>query len=474
MAYIEGENRNQITLFPECMDDYVAEDNIVRVIDKYVNNLDMEKLGFQRATPNRIGAPSYDPRDLLKLYIYSYLNKLRSSRTMEREAHRNIELIWLINKLKPDFKTIADFRKDNKEALKNLFNEFLLLCQKCNLIGNKFVAIDGSYFKAVNAQNRHFTKNKVDKRLKEIEKTTEEYLDTLDKMDKVEDKTKNGPTTQELLKKLDDLKREKLKLSKIKEDIQATGKDQLCTTDPDSCVMRQGVGYNVQIAVDKENSLIVAYEVTDSPVDNNELSNMAKKAKEALNTESLEVVADTGYYNHLEIKECVDNQITPYVSEPLKTGNPEINTFFSKSNFTYDKTNDYYICPCSYIMECKEISKDKKGGYKKLYNCNNVLNCPMKAKCTTSKVGRYIYRWEHEDIIDEMKERMLKDKEKAKKRKSIVEHPFGTIKRAMDQGYFLMKGKPKVNAEFATTSFTYNLKRVYNILGMQKLMEAIG
>jgi transposase len=477
MAYIEGEDRNQITLFPECMDDYVSEDNVVRFIDKYVSSLDLFELGFERATPNRVGAPSYDPRALIMLYLYGYLNGIRSSRKLERETHRNIELIWLLKKLRPDFKTIADFRKDNQKALKNLFKEFLQLCQKCNLVGNKFVAIDGSHFKAVNAKSKHFLKSKVDKRLKQIQKTTDEYLDTLDKMDKVEDKTKNGPTTQELIEKLDELKREETKLSKIKEDIKATGKDQMCTTDPDSCVMRQGVGYNVQIAVDQKNSLIVTYDVTDDPVDNNQLSNMAKKAKEILNVEELEVVADTGYYNHSEIKECSDNQITPYVPEPIKTGNPEIDTFFSKSNFTYDKENDCYICPCNFKLKFLERKLDKRsprGRYIKLYNCNKVINCPMKGKCTTSKRGRYIYRWEHEDIIDEMKEKMSKEKEKVKKRKAIVEHPFGTIKRAMGHGYFLMKGKPKVNVEFALTSLVYNIKRVINILGMPKLMEAIG
>lgn len=474
MGYIEGENREQIVLFPECMDNYVSEDNMVRFIDKYVSSLDLKVLGFERAVPNRLGAPSYDPRTLIVLYLYGYLNGIRSSRKLEREAHRNIELVWLLKKLRPDFKTIADFRKDNKQALKNLFAEFLIFCQKCKLLGNKFVAIDGSHFKAVNAQSKHYTKNKVDKRLKQIQELTNEYLDTLDKIDKVEDKTKNGPTTQELIKKLDDLKREETKLSKIKEDIHATGKDQMCTTDPDCCIMRQGLGYNVQIAVDKEHSLIVAYNVTDAPVDINQLSNMAKKAKEALDVEELEVVADAGYYNHSEIKECSDNQITTYIPEPIKTGNAGTDNFFSKSNFNYDKENDCYICPCNKKLGFLRRKIDKRGGYVTSYQCTDFINCPLKSKCTTSKSGRYINRWQHEDVIDEMKERMLKEKEKVKKRKAIVEHPFGTIKRTMNQGYFLMKGNDNVNTEFALTSLAYNIKRVINIFGMPKLITALS
>ncbi|MFZ5953645.1 MAG: IS1182 family transposase [Candidatus Dependentiae bacterium] len=474
MGYIEGEDRNQITLFPECMDDYVSEDNAVRFIDKYVRSLDLVSLGFERAIPNRVGAPSYDPRTLIMLYVYGYLNGIRSSRKIERETHRNIELIWLLNKLRPDFKTIADFRKDNRQALKNLFKDFLKFCQKCKLLGNKFIAIDGSHFKAVNAQSRHYTKNKIDKRLKEIDKYNNEYLDTLDKMDKIEDKTKNGPTTQELIKALEDLQREKTKLSKLKEDIQKTGKDQMCTTDPDSCVMRQGVGYNVQIAVDSENSLIVAYDVTDAPVDNNQLSNMAKKAKDELNVDELEATADTGYYNHSEIKECVDNQITPYVPEPLKTGNPKADKLFSKSNFKYHKDHDCYVCPCNNVLLFYEKRKAKKGGYNYTYKCVDHVNCPFKNKCTTSKLGRYVNRWEHEDIINNMKESILEDKDKVKKRKAIVEHPFGTIKREMDQGYFLMRGKDKVNTEFALTSLVYNIKRVINIFGIPKLMKALA
>ena len=477
MVYIKGHKRDQLVMFPACMDDYVTEDNIVRVIDQFVDVLDLKDLGFKRPTPDNLGAPSYDPADMIKLYIYGYLNNIRSSRTLERETHRNVELMWLLRGLTPDFKTIADFRKDNLQAFKNLFTIFLNFCQETNLLNSKFVAIDGSHFKAVNAQERHFTKNKLEKRLKELHKLTNEYVQELDKIDELEKKTENEALKQTFNKKIEDLRREEIKLSKIKEDIMHSEKDQLCSTDRDCCVMKKGVGYNVQIAVDDKHKLIVTYDVTDHPTDYKQLFLMAKKVNEALKIDSkdkLQVVADKGYYNHAEIKKCLDNQIIPYVSEPLKTGNTGTDQSFSKTNFTYDKENDCYVCPSGSVLKFFEKRKDKRGGIQKTYKCNDLQNCPFKGKCTSSQVARYVSRWEYEDLLDEIKKKSKENNDKLKKRKAIVEHPFGTIKRAMNHGFFLMKGKAKTNAEFALTSLVYNIKRVNNILGTRKFIEAIG
>jgi transposase len=473
MSYIKGKDRDQIILFPEVIDDYITEDNQVRFVDKFANNLDMSK--FKYAQTKNTGRPPYNPSDLLKLYIYGYLNNIRSSRKLERETHRNIELFWLLEKLQPDFKTIADFRKDNKEAIKGVFKEFTSICKNLKLFGCELIAVDGSKFAAVNSKKRAFTKKTIEKKLVSIDEHIQDYLDELDKNDE-EESDIDKPTKEELEEKIKSLKKRKKDYEKLQEELEKSGNTQICLTDPDSRMMRtpgngRDVCYNVEIAVDEKHNLIVDYEVTNQGNDLNELGNISIKAKETLEVESLEVLADTGHYTNTEIKKCLDNGITPYVLKP-PTNNKERG--FSKDKFKYDKELDKYICPNNCELSYSRTIKDKKGNYWQQYRGKDCDNCESREKCTKSKRGRIIERWEHEEIMEEMEKRVKENQDKYRKRQSTVEPVFGIIKRDFNQGYFLLKGLPKVDTEFSLSSLVYNIKRAINEVGIKKLMEAMA
>jgi transposase len=474
MGYIHGQDRHQQVLFPESLDDYIDEANPVRFLDVFVNGLDLKALGFTHSTPNQIGRPSYHPGDMLKLYLYGYLNKIRSSRKLEHESQRNLELMWLLQKLTPDFKTIADFRKANPHALKGVCREFTILCKTLELFGRELIAIDGSKFKAVNSKSRNFTEKKLQNLLKQINEKINTYLTELDEQDTIEAHT-TKPTTQVLQEKIDHLRAQQRRHQELLETLHQSDATQLSLTDPESRSMktRQGIDvcYNVQIAVDNKYKLIVDHEVTNEVTDQDQLATMAKRAKETLATEQIEAVADMGYYNGDEVKKCLDDGIVPYIPKPNTSANSKLG-LFGKEAFLYDAPNDCYRCPGEQELTFR-FDTIEQGRHIRYYSTSACKTCSLKPKCTRNKDNRRITRWVHETLMEEMQQRVARHSEKIKARKGIVEHPFGTMKRGMDQGYFLTRGLAKVRGEMRLTILVYNLKRVIHILGVEALITAV-
>ena len=477
MDYIRGVNRNQITLFPESIEDYITEDNPVRFIDAFVRQLDLADLGFNRAQPAETGRPAYDPGDLLRLYLYGYLNRVRSSRLLERETKVNIEVMWLLGKLTPDFKTIADFRRDNLKALKQVCREFMLLCRKLQLFGGKLVAIDGSKFKAVNGRRRNFNEHRLKKAMHLLDEKISGYLKSLDAADANDsDDDHPPPSAAELQAKIATLKERKAKYQSLSEELKSSGAKQVSLTDKDARSMivhfnSTDVCYNVQTAVDEKHQLIVEHEVTNDPTDHAHLAEMALRAKETLAVEQLEVVADMGYYDGAEVKQCAAAGITTYVPKPITSVNQK-RGLFTKQHFTYDEGKDCYVCPASAELHYRYESFEQNRMIR-YYTTNKCLTCSLQSKCTTNARGRRITRWVDEKLMDDMARRVRARPEVLRRRQQLSEPPFGTIKRAMNQGYFLMKGLDKVGAEMSLTVLSYNLKRAINILGVPKLIEAL-
>jgi transposase len=477
MDYIRGTARNQVILFPEAVEDYITEDNPVRFIDAFVSSLKLNELGFARATPAETGRPAYDPGDLLRLYLYGYLHRVRSSRLLEREAKVNLELMWLLGKLAPDFKTIADFRRDNLKAIKQVCREFTLLCRKLKLFGGELVAIDGSKFKAVNNRRRNFNEARLSKAIQAMEQKIDGYLESLDEADANEtDPDDPGPTAAELRAKIAELQQRKAKYQALKQGMKESGAKQVSLTDGDarSMVMHHGsteVGYNVQTVVDEQHQLIVEHEVTNDPTDHAHLAEMALRAQETLDVEQLEVVADMGYYDGAEVKQCAEAGIKTYIPKPLTSVNRK-RGLFTKQDFVYDEAKDCYRCPAgeelTYRYESFELNRQIR-----YYATPKCLSCPIKQQCTTNQRGRRISRWVDEKLLEDMARRVRARPELMRRRQQLSEPPFGTIKRAMNQGYFLMKGLDKVGAEMSLTVLSYNLKRAINILGVKKLIESL-
>lgn len=475
MSFIKGTPRCDVLLFPEAIDDYVTDDNPVRFIEAFVDSLDLNLLGFSRAAPAHTGRPAYSPADLLKLYIYGYINRTRSSRLLERESHRNLELIWLMRKLTPDFKTIADFRKDNTEALKKVCREFTLLCKRLELFGRELVAIDGSKFKAQNNKKRNFTVEKLGKTIKGMDEKIISYLSQLDEADRQESEVKT-PDAEQLQEKIEQLRNRKLNYELIEKRLVESGESQISLTDRDSRAMKVSQGadvcYNVQTVVDGLHKLIVEHEVTNEPTDQAQLSKMALRAKQTLEVDELEVVADKGYYDGAEVKKCQEAGITVYVAKQQTSAN-EKRGLFTKEDFTYNSARDCYECPAGkelgYRYDTVEL-----GRHIRYYSTKECRKCQIRDKCTRNKRGRRITRWVDEAILEEMSRRVRANPEKMKKRKELAEHPFGTMKRAMNSGYFLMRGIKKVGAEMSLTVLGYNIKRVMNILGVRKMIEAVA
>jgi transposase len=462
-------------LFPEAFDDYVSEDNPVRFIEAFVDSLDLHELGFSRTQPAQTGRPAYDPSDLLKLYIYGYINRIRSSRLLERETHRNLELIWLMRKLTPDFKTIADFRKNNADAIKEVCREFTLLCKRLDLFGGEIVAIDGSKFKAQNSKSRNFTDKKLDRAIKEMDKKIQSYLDELDEADEQEAEVKT-PTAEQLKEKIDQLRKRRGKHEQTRRQLAESGQSQISLTDPDSRSMKVGHGtdvcYNVQTVVDDKHKLIVEHEVTNDPTDQAQLSRMAIGAKQTLGVDELEAVADRGYYDGSEVKKCEQAGITVYVAKQQTSANQR-HGLYTKEDFSYNSAIDCYVCPAGKELGYRYDTVES-GRHIRYYSTKECRTCEIKNKCTCNKRGRRITRWVDEAILEQMSERVRANPEKMKKRKELAEHPFGTMKRAMASGYFLMRGIKKVAAEMSLTVLGYNIKRVINILGVKKMIEAVG
>jgi transposase len=475
--FIEGVGRGQSTLFPECVEDWIGEDNPVRVIDVFVDELDLAELGFGGVDPEATGRPSYHPSVLLKLYIYGYLNRVQSSRRLEREAARNVEVMWLLGRLAPDHKTIADFRKDNGLALRKVCARFVELCREMGLLAAASVAIDGSKFKAVNNRDKNFTRAKVERRRAQLEESVARYLSQLDTVDRQEPTEALAAKVTRLTEKLTKLKQEMGKLAVYENQMLASPDQQISLTDPDSRSMATSgrgsgvVGYNVQVAVDTEHHLIVTHEVTNSGSDRAQLANIAKQAKAVLQTETLEAVADRGYFNSPEILACNEAGITVTLPKPM-TSSAKSEGRFGKQDFAYLPEEDAYRCPAGERLPYR-YTNEEDGKTLRRYWTTACSNCSLKSQCTTGPERR-ITRWEHEHLLEAVQQRLDANPQAMRQRRETVEHPFGTMKARMGATHFLTRTLPKVAAEMALSVLAYNLTRVMNIVGIKPLIAAIA
>jgi transposase len=474
--FLVGADRGQSTLLPECLDEWIDENNPVRAVDAFVDALDLGKLGFEGVVPEVTGRPSYHPSALLKLYIYGYLNRVQSSRRLEREAGRNLEVIWLLGRLVPDDKTIADFRKDNGSAIRKVCAQFVALCRDMGLLTKASVAIDGSKFKAVNNRDRNFTRAKVERRRAQLEASVARYLSQLDTADLQEPSEALAAKTAHLKEKLAKLESEMQRLAAMEKQMLASPDQQISLTDPDSRSMATSgrgsgvVGYNVQVAVETEHHLIVTHEVTNSGSDRAQLANMGRQAREALGVDKLEAVADRGYYNSTEIKACDDAGVAVTLPKPMTSG-AKSDGRFGKQDFVYNAAEDVYRCPAGEKLAYR-MTTEQDGKMMRRYWTNACPNCLLKSKCTTGNERR-IPRWEHEHVLEAAQKRLDENPQAMRARRETVEHPFGTLKMRMGATHFLMKRLPKVATEMALHVLAYNLTRVMNIVGVKPLLAAI-
>jgi transposase len=457
MAYIVGFDRKQSMLLPESLEDYIGADHPVRFVDAFVDGLDLARCGFGRTQPRETGRPPFAPGDLLKLYRWGYLNQIRSSRRLERECARNLELIWLMGKLQPDFKTIADFRKDNAKAFKSVFRQFHLLCRDLDLFGRELVAIDGTKLKAVNNPARHYDDKKLRALLARIDAKLEEFVQALDRADgqepSLEADSRAGSAAQ-LQEKIAALRQRQGQYQELLAEMEKSGAREVSLTDPDSRRMHKiGVGYNGQIAVDDKHKLIVAQEVVNEATDHGQLATMARAAKQALEVETLQAVADGGYYDNVTVAACESAGVEAYVPRPHK-GSAASHGRYDKTQFTYDAAADTYQCPQGVTLE-KETEGLKRGEKHYFYaHAEACRRCLHKAQCTTADYRR-ITRWHGEAALDRMHARVASAPALIACRKALVEHPFGTIKFWLNQRAFLMRGLEKVRAEFSLSTLCY-------------------
>ena len=472
-GFVSGIDRSQGTMFPALLEDYVAEDNPVRVIDLFVDQLDLAKLGFG-VTPKDMGRPAYHPAVMLKIYVYGYLNRVQSSRRLERECQRNVEAMWLTRCLAPDFKTIADFRKDNGPAIGKVCREFIVLCGRAGLLAATTVAIDGSKFKAVNSRDRNFTKAKIAKRVEQIEASIERYLSELETADR-------QPATPEIkITRLKDkvvrLKQEIKRVEAIGVELENAEETQISRTDPDARSM-QGtgkatgtVGYNVQCAVETKHHLIVAHEVPNAVHDRHQLSGMAQQAKEALGAGAIDALADRGFYDGKEILACGQAGVTAYVPR-FSTSNAKAEGRFGKQDFVYKPDEDIYLCPNGERLTYR-FTSEEDGKVMRCYSTTGCSACPLKEQCTTGKERR-VKRWEHEAVLDAAQDRLDRNPDMMTVRRSTVEHTVGTLKFWMGSAHFLMKKLHNVKTEMSLHVLSYNMKRVMKILGVPGLLKAM-
>ena len=477
MTHIPGSDRSQLLLLPEAIDDYVAADNPVRFIDAFVDALDMKAAGFARVEAKATGRPGYAPGDLLKLYIYGYLNRIQSSRRLERETNRNIELMWLTGRLTPDFKTIADFRRDNGPAIRAACAQFLVLCRQFNLFARAVVAIDGSKFKAVNNRDKNFTVAKVAKRIEQVEASIARYLTALDHADRQDNDVAEAKAVR-LKEKIEGLRRQMHSLKEMEKQVEAAPDKQVSLTDPDARSMATSgkgtgiVGYNVQIAVDAEHHLIVAHEVTNIGTDRAQLASMGGKARDAIGCEEVTVLADRGYYSGDEVLACEGTGVLPYVPKTHTSGNAK-RGLFTVQDFIYDAENDRYTCPAGEFLTRGKVRSDRRDDMDHYRNLTACLTCGLKPQCTPDKLKRQ-KRWEHEAVLDRMQARLDRMPEAMTIRRQTVEHPFGTLKAWMGSTHFLTKTLEKVKTEMSLHVLAYNMKRIINIFGVRPLMQAIA
>lgn len=479
MAFITGIDRNQKIMFPEYVEDYVEEDSPIRVIDEYVETLNFIEMGFTKTTEIRPGAPGYHPSILMKLYLYGYVNGIRSTRKLESEANRNIEVMWLLRRLKPDFKTIADFRKENRNNLVKVFKDFSLLCKELGLYGKELIAVDGTKFKANNSKRNNYNQKKIDRQVKYIDEKTQEYLKALENNDSTEENQVKY-SSEEIKEKLEYLKQRKKTYEAIEQELKESGETEISTVDPDSRLMENKkngleMGYNLQIAVDEKHKLIVDFDVTQNASDQGNLNAMSQKAKKAFNMEDkdeLELLADKGFYQAEDLKKCEENNTITYVSKQTYANSTNDREFYT-DKFKYDKDKDIYLCPGGYeLNKINHKKEDRKST--KYRNYEACKNCEYKTRCTTAVKGRIITRSKDQDFLDKVDARTQENMDKYLQRQMIVEHPFGTIKRTMNAGYYLCRGMESVLGETSLIMLAYNFKRVLNIVGIDNLRRKIA
>jgi len=475
--FISGADRTQTTLFPPCVDDWIDEENSVRVVDAFVDALDLTELGFARVEPAATGRPSYHPSVLLKLYIYGYLNRIQSSRRLEREADRNVELMWLVGRLVPDHKTIADFRRDNGAAIRQVCSRFVLLCREMGLLAGRSVAIDGSKFKAVNNRDRNFTKAKLERRRQQIEESVARYLSQLDTADRQDPTDIMAAKSERLKEKIARLEEEMKRLDRLEAQMLSSPDQQVSLTDPDARSMSSSgrgtgvVGYNVQVAVDTDHHLIVMHEVTNVGTGRAQLSGIAIKAKDVLGVEKLDVVSDRGYFSSEQILVSEQAGVTVTLPKPL-TSQAKFAGRFGKQDFVYIPDQNAYRCPAGETLTYRYTNVEA-GLTVSRYWTSNCPKCPIKARCTPAPERR-VTRWEHEHILEAMQHRLDANPNAMRVRRQTVEHPFGTLKARMGATHFLMRTKPRVSTEMALHVLAYNLTRVLNIVGVRKMLAAIA
>ena len=489
MEFISGENRSQILLLPDSIEEYIEANNAVRVLDAYINRLSLAELGFSKPAPHETGRPMYNPKDLLKLYVYGYMNRIRSSRRLETESRRNLEVLWLVGKLSPDHKTIARFRHDNAHALKNVFRDFVKLCLKLGLYGRELAAIDGSKFKAVNSTVRNFTEKKLQKLLERIDGHIKEYLEMLDHTDADEDRVSGEKTREEIAVILKKLKGRKERYQGYVEELERSGESQKSLTDPDSRLMlnngKMDVCYNIQTAVDAENKLIIDFTVSNQGNDKNFITPMAVSAKEQLETDKITVVTDGGYESIQDMINATSQGVDVHVAGTdfdicveTKEGEGTEIASHHKGRCVYLTKRNIGLCPMGKVLYPVYVKKNKGGWAGVFYNYEACKQCTCVCTKDARGVFHYLVPMAKQDFSKVYNDHTLKvkqirikpEKSLIEQRKAIVEHPYGTIKRGMDAGYCLTKGLGNVTGEFALTFLAYNLKRVINILGSETLI----
>ena len=474
--FVEGEDRRQGVVLPEYLDDYVSDANPVRVIDVFVEELDLGALGFAGVVPEATGRPGYHPGVMLKIYVYGYVNQIASSRRLEREAQRNVEMMWLAQRLAPDFKTIADFRKDNGPAIRAACRQFVDLCRRLELFTHAVAAIDGSKFKAVNTRDKNFTRNSIKRRMEQVEASIERYMAALETADRQEGEITQAKSVR-LKDKIASLREQMNAFKALEIQVHAAPDQQISLTDPDERAMATTgkgtgmVGYNVQPAVDAKHHLIVAHEVTNVGHDRGQLANMAGQAKDAMGVDALEVLADRGYFDGEEILACGPLGVTPILPKPLTSGS-KADSRFGKQDFVYIPEDDVYLCPAGQRLVRHMTSVERGLTLHRYWDLPSCRACAIKSRCTTSKERR-ITRWEHEAVIDAMQERLDRAPKSMRIRRATVEHPFGTLKAWMGATHFKTRTLKNVSTEMSLHVLAYNLKRLIAILGARPLIEAM-
>jgi transposase len=474
--FVEGEDRLQVALLPHCLDDYVTENNPVRVIEAFVDELDLTTLGFEGVVPEATGRPAYHPATLLKIYVYGYLNRVQSSRRLERETQRNVEVMWLTGRLTPDFKTIADFRKNNGPAIRATCRQFVMLCRQLDLFSEAVVAIDGSKFKAVNNRDKNFTPNKIQRRMEQIETSIDRYLSALDAADRQEGEVAQAKAVR-LKDKIAALKQQMQQFKQMEVAVRTAPDQQISLTDPDARSMATSgkgtgiVGYNVQTAVDVEHHLIVAHEVTNVGHDRTQLVPMALRAQEATGNKEITVLTDRGYFNGDQVLACENTGVLPCVPKTLTSSSAK-RGLFTRQDFIYDAEKDHYTCPAGEHLTRGLVRSDRRGDVDQYRHLTACFTCPLKPKCTPDKLKR-IKRWKHERVLDAMQARLDRMPDAMGVRRQTVEHPFGTVKSWMGSAHFLTRTLKRVRTEMSLHVLAYNMKRVIAIIGVGSLLQAI-